>query len=157
MTQDNEEFDEIELQALLNRAQSLPREIPPASETWGNIRDRIESTRVRTLVTHEPPSIDLPSQLHAASANISSRTLRSSRTRQTRAALAVAARLHGVVYHRRARVQDRVSAALLPHGGSEPEHRPEPDQPGARLHVPERRPDERPHLGRAVRLGRGRP
>lgn len=49
MTQYNDEFDEVELQRLLDQAKSLPREVPPAPEAWSNIQDRIESSRVRAL------------------------------------------------------------------------------------------------------------
>ncbi|MEP6836140.1 MAG: hypothetical protein ABJB74_22315 [Gemmatimonas sp.] len=47
---DNDTFDEAELQALTDRAKALPRDIAPAPEVWATIRDRIERSRVRTLV-----------------------------------------------------------------------------------------------------------
>lgn len=48
-TNENDEFDSVELDALLNRAGSLPREIIPKEESWVIIRDRIEQKRVREL------------------------------------------------------------------------------------------------------------
>lgn len=60
MTHDNDEFDAAELQALLDRAKGLPRELPAAPEAWANIRDRIESARVRPLM---PRSEVHPEQL----------------------------------------------------------------------------------------------
>lgn len=50
----NEEFDEIELQALRAAAEALPREIAPNAAAWSNIRERIEQTRVRELVPVAP-------------------------------------------------------------------------------------------------------
>lgn len=47
--QHDDEIDEIELQALLAKAKQLPREVAPAPESWTQIHDRIEATRVRAL------------------------------------------------------------------------------------------------------------
>ncbi|MEO7996279.1 MAG: hypothetical protein ABI852_02475 [Gemmatimonadaceae bacterium] len=48
---DEREFDEAQLQLLRDKVKELPTEVAPASVSWTNIRDRIESSRVRTLPT----------------------------------------------------------------------------------------------------------
>lgn len=52
----NDEFDDVELQALLQRARELPREIAANPAAWENIRKRVDETRVRALAPSSPAS-----------------------------------------------------------------------------------------------------
>ena len=58
--QDNDEFDEAELQALRDRAQALPRDIPAAPEAWAKIRERIEHSREREFAPRVESTTHVP-------------------------------------------------------------------------------------------------
>ncbi|MEO7360737.1 MAG: hypothetical protein ABI120_10430 [Gemmatimonadaceae bacterium] len=86
--QDNDEFDEAELQALGDRARALPRDIPPAPETWAKISARIERSRVREFTPRVDSAMPVPTS-DDSSALSPARTSR----QRTRIALGAAAAL----------------------------------------------------------------
>lgn len=57
---DENEFDEAQLQMLRDKVKALPTEVAPNAASWKNIRDRIESSRVRALPTAVEVSSNAP-------------------------------------------------------------------------------------------------